>query len=112
MKALRSFVRKHLQIIISKWLLTKQVVKFYLGEPRLLRGNIAPPLDNGLANLPWVGPGPGADLLGHIHTLLGGLQLGHQLGHVLAGPLGLQGALLLGGVLHHRLHLVPAGGGG
>merc|ERR1719435_250583 len=77
-----------------------------LGKARLLRGDVAPLLDDGLLDLPGVGPGPGADLLGHVHTLLSGLQLGHQLGHVLAGPLGLKSTLLLGGVLHHGLHLV------
>merc|ERR1719435_808237 len=75
-----------------------------LGKARLLGGDVAPLLDDGLLDLPGVGPGPGADLLGHVHTLLGGLQLGHQL----AGPLGLKGALFLGGVLHHGLHLVIA----
>ena len=77
-----------------------------LGKTRFLCGHIAPLLDNGLLDLPGVGPGPGAHLLGHVHTLLGGLQLGHQLGHVVAGALGLQRALLPGGVLHHGLGLV------
>merc|ERR1719150_2451925 len=71
----------------------------HLGEAGLGGGDVAPLLDHGLLHLPGVGPGPGADLLGHVHTLFGGGQLGHQLGHVLAGPLGLQAALLLGGVL-------------
>ena len=44
-----------------------------LGKTRLLCGHIEPLLDNGLLDLPGVGPGPGADLLGHIHALLGGL---------------------------------------
>merc|ERR1712002_76555 len=77
-----------------------------LGKAGFFSMNIAPLLDNRLLDLPWVGPGPGADLLGNIHTLLGGLQLGHQLRHVLAGPLGLQGTLLLGGVLHNSLGLL------
>ena len=77
-----------------------------LGQARLLSWDVAPFLDHGLLHLPRVGPGPGAHLLGHVHTLLGGLELGHQLGHVLAGPLGLQAALLLGGVLHDGLLLV------
>merc|ERR1719249_55837 len=79
-----------------------------LSKARLLRGNVAPLLDYGLLDLPWVGPGPGADFLGHIHALLGGLQLGNQLGHMLASPLGLKATLLLGGVLDHGLHLVKA----
>merc|ERR1719490_415150 len=48
---------------------------------------------------------PGPDLLGDIDTLLDGGELGHQLGHVLAGPLGLEGAGLLGGVLDNGLLL-------
>merc|ERR1719397_855200 len=81
---------------------------FDLSKARLLGGNVAPRLDDGLLDLPGVGPGPGADLLGHVHALLGGLQLGNQLGHMLASPLGLKAALLLGGVLDHGLHLVKA----
>merc|ERR1712002_379546 len=77
-----------------------------LGKAGFFSRNIAPLLDNRLLDLPWVGPGPGADLLGNIHTLLGGLQLWHQLCHVLAGPLGLQGAFLLGGILNNSLGLL------
>merc|ERR1711863_187465 len=73
-----------------------------LGQTRLLGWDVAPFLDDGLLDLPWVGSGPGADLLGNIHTLLSG----YQLGHVLAGPLGLQRTLLLGGVLDDSLDLV------
>ena len=77
-----------------------------LGESRLLRRHVAPFLDHWLPDLPGVGSGPGADLLGHIDTLLSGGELGHQLGHVLAGSLGLEGAGLLGGVLDNGLLLV------
>ena len=77
-------------------------------QARLLRWDVAPFLDDGLPDLPWVGPGPGADLLGHIHTLFLWLQLGDQLGDVLAGPLGLQTALLFGCVLDYSLGLVVA----
>merc|ERR1712002_660309 len=76
-----------------------------LGQAGFFSWDVAPLLDNRLLDLPWVGPGPGADLLGNIHTLLGGLQLWHQLCHVLAGPLGLQGAFLLGGILNNSLGL-------
>ena len=79
-----------------------------LGKTGLLGGNVAPLLDDGLLDLPGVGLGPGADLLGDIHALLGGIELGHQLGDVGAGPLGLQGALLLGGVLDNGLGLLLA----
>merc|ERR1712172_59820 len=82
-----------------------ELVRF-LGEARLLRWDVAPFLDDGLLDLPWVSSGPGADLLGNIHTLLSGAQLGHQLGDVLAGTLGLQRTLLLGGVLDDSLDLV------
>merc|ERR1719481_1159101 len=79
-----------------------------LGKARLFGGNIAPLLHNRLLDLPGVGPGPGADLFGHIHALLSGRKLGHQLGHMLAGPLGLKVTLLLGGILDHGLHFVVA----
>merc|ERR1711994_162823 len=70
-----------------------------LSQARLLRWDVAPFLDDGLLDLPWVSSGPGADLLGNIHTLLSGGQLGDELGDMLTGPLGLERALLLGGVL-------------
>ena len=79
-----------------------------LGKSGLLCGDVAPLLDDGLLDLPGVGPGPGADLLGHVDALLGGLELGHQLGHVLASSLRFKGALLPGSVLHDGLHLVVA----
>ena len=52
--------------------------------------------------------GHGADLLGHINTLLGSLQLGDHLGGGGADLLGLQVALLLGSLNHHSLHLLLA----
>ena len=76
-----------------------------LGQSRLLRWHIAPFLDYRFLDRSWVCPRPGADLLGDIDTLLGGGELGHQLGHMLAGPLGLEGAVLLGGVLDDCLLL-------
>jgi len=79
-----------------------------LSKTRLLGGDIAPLLDHGLLDLPGVGPGPGADLLGDIHALLGGLQLGDKLGHVGTGPLGLEGAFFLGSILDNSLGLVIA----
>merc|ERR1712183_33166 len=97
-----------------------ELVRF-LGQTRLLRWDVAPFLDDGLLDLPWVSSGPGADLLGNIHTLLSWYQLGDQLGDVLTGPLGLQRTLLLGGVLDDSLDLVvtllgsllePTAGGG
>ena len=57
--------------------------------------NVAPLLDDGLLHLPGVLPGPRAHLLGDVYALLGGLKVGHELGDVLAGPLGLEVASLL-----------------
>merc|ERR1719348_2435076 len=54
----------------------------------------------------WGWSRPGAHLLGHIHTLLIRLELGHQLGHMGTGSLRLKGALLLGGILNNSLGLV------
>merc|ERR1711962_700503 len=78
----------------------------HLSEARLFSRNVAPLLDHRFLDLPGVGPGPGAHLLGYIHTLLGGLQIGHQLGDVLTGSLGLQRTLFLGSVLYNSLDLV------
>merc|ERR1712032_1528344 len=48
-----------------------------LGEAGLLRGHVAPLLDDGLLDRSGVGSGPGADLLGDIDTLLdGGVVVG------------------------------------
>merc|ERR1712002_801215 len=81
-------------------------IELFLGQARLLRRHIAPFLDNWLLNLPWVSSRPSAHLLGNIHTLLGGGELGDQLGHVLAGTLGLQRTLFLGSVLDNSLSFV------
>ena len=77
-----------------------------LGEARLLGGHVAPLLDDGLPDLPGVGSGPGADLLGHIDTLQLGGELGHQLGDIVAGSLGLKTTLLLGNILDNGLCFV------
>merc|ERR1712173_382396 len=77
-----------------------------LGKTRFLRRNIAPFLDNWLLDLPWVGSGPGADLLGDINTLLGRGKLRNKLGHMLAGTLGLKRTLFLGGILDNGLGFV------
>jgi hypothetical protein len=77
-----------------------------LGKTRFLRRNIAPFLDNWLLDLPWVGSGPGADLLGDINALLGGGELRDKLGHMLAGTLGLKRTLFLGGILDNGLGFV------
>ena len=79
-----------------------------LGKTRLRCGHITPLLDNGLLDLPGVGPGPSAHLLGHVHTLLGGLKLGHQLGHMLARSLWVEGARLFRLVTDHSLGLLVA----
>merc|ERR1711863_79292 len=107
---------KDLLLSIESWITLR-----CLGQAGLLRRDVAPFLHDGLLHLPGVGPGPGADLLGNIHTLLSWGQLGDQLGDVLTGPLGLQRTLLLGGVLDDSLDLVvtllssllePTAGGG
>ena len=67
----------------------------YLGKAGLGSWHIAPLLDNRLLDLPGVGAGPGADLLGDVHALLSRLEEGHKLGDVLALLLGLKGASLL-----------------
>merc|ERR1719320_1207008 len=45
-----------------------------LGEARFGSGDVTPLLDDWLLDLPWVRAGPGADLLGDVHTLLHGLK--------------------------------------
>jgi len=77
-----------------------------LSQTRFFRRNITPFLDNRLLDLPWVGSGPGADLLGDINTLLHRLKFGHQFGDVLAGTLGLQRTLFLGSILDNGLGFV------
>jgi len=79
-----------------------------LGQSRFLSGDIAPFLDHGLLDLSGVRFGPGADLLGDIHALLSGLELGDKLGHVGTSSLGLKRALFLGGILDNSLGLVIA----
>ena len=66
-----------------------------LSQSGLLGGDVTPLLDDGLLDLPGVGTGPGADLLGDVNALLLGLEEGHQLGDVLARSLGLQVAVFL-----------------
>jgi len=90
--------------------LNKSTVCGFIGlsQTRFLRRNITPFLDHRLLDLPWVGPGPGAHLLGHVHTLLSGGELGDQLGHVLASTLRLQATFLLGGILDDSLCFVIA----
>merc|ERR1719507_2528709 len=77
-----------------------------LRQARLLRWDVAPFLDDGLLNFPWVSSGPGTDLLGDIHTLLSWRQFGHQLGNVSTNSLRFQRALFCRRVLDHSLSLV------
>jgi len=78
----------------------------YLGKARLLRRNVTPFLDHRLLDLPGVGSGPGAHLLGNINTLLSRCQLGYKFGDMFASSLGLQVTFFLGGILDHSLCLV------
>merc|ERR1719187_1725313 len=68
---------------------------WFLSKARLGSGDVTPFLDNGLLDLPWVGAGPGAHLLGDIDTLLSRLEQRNQLGNMFALLLGLQVAGLL-----------------
>merc|ERR1719320_605244 len=79
-----------------------------LGEARFGSGDVTPLLDDWLLDLPWVGAGPGAHLLGDVHTLLSRLQEGHKLGDVLALLLGLQAASLLWDLSDNSLSLLKA----
>ena len=92
----------------NSFLTCETVINKFLcsGQTGLLSGDVAPLLDDGFLDRLGVSSGPGAHLLGHVHTLLGGDELGDQLGHVLAVSLWLQRALLLGFVLDDSLDLV------
>merc|ERR1719495_939725 len=70
---------------------------------RLGSGDVTPLLDHWLLDLPWVGAGPGADLLGDVNALLSGLEQGNQLGDMLALLLGLRVASLLWDLRHNSL---------
>ena len=52
-----------------------QIVR--LGKARLSSRDVTPLLDNWLLDLPWVGAGPGADLLGDVNVLLSRLEERH-----------------------------------
>ena len=68
---------------------------FLSSKARFGSGDVTPLLDHRLLDLPGVGAGPGAVLLGDVHTLLHGLKQRHQFGDMLALLLGLQIASLL-----------------
>merc|ERR1712128_179829 len=80
--------------------------EFQLSQTRFLRRHITPFLDNWLLDLPWVGSGPGADLLGDINTFLLGLKFRHKFGDMLTGTLGLKSTLFLGSILDNCLGFV------
>ena len=67
---------------------------------------IAPVLDEGDLDLLGVDLGHGTDLLGHLDTLLGWLQLGDELGDLLAHTLRLHVTLLHWLADDHSLHLL------
>jgi len=79
-----------------------------LSKAGLGSGHVAPLLDDWLLDLPWVGAGPGADLLGDVNALFGGLEQWNQLGDVLALLLGLQVAGLLWNFRDNSLSLGEA----
>ena len=68
--------------------------------------NITPFLDHGDLDHPGVDLRPHADLLRHVEAVLDLLEAGHQLGHVLAGRLGVEAAVLLRVVPDYGLHTV------
>ena len=84
------------------------VGKLCLCQARLLRGHIAPLFHNRPLHLPGIGSRPGTHLLRHVHALLDGFQLGHQLRHMLARSLRFKATLLLWRILHHSLNFVIA----
>ena len=84
------------------------VGKLCLCQARLLRGHVAPLFHNRPLHLPGIGSRPGTHLLRHVHALLDGFQLGHQLRHMLARSLRFKATLLLWRILHHSLNFVIA----
>merc|ERR1719516_915238 len=78
----------------------------YLSKTRLFRRDVTPFLDNRLLNLPGVGSGSGAHLLGDINTFLSRAQFRNKLGDMFAGSLGFQVTFFLGSILDHSLGLV------
>jgi len=80
----------------------------HLSKAGLGSWDVTPLLDDWLLDLPGVGAGPGADLLGDVDALLSGLKQRHQLGDVLALLLGLQVASLLWDFGHNGLSLGEA----
>ena len=62
----------------------------------LLRGHVAPPLDYRLGDLPGVGEGTGAHLLGDVGARFSRLELGHQFCDMLALLARFKRTLLLG----------------
>ena len=61
-----------------------------LGKARFGSWDITPLLDDWLLDLPGVGAGSGADLLGDVNALLSRLEERHQFGDVLTLLLGLK----------------------
>jgi len=79
-----------------------------LSKARFRSWHVAPLLDNGLLDLPWVGARPGADFLGDVNALLSWLEQGNQFGHMLALLLWFQVAGLLWHLRDNGLTLLEA----
>ena len=79
---------------------------FYLDTFVRTGDNVTPFLDHGNLDHPGVDLRPHADLLGHVEAVLDLLEAGHQLGHVLAGRLGVEAAVLLRVVPDNGLYTV------
>merc|ERR1719288_582637 len=112
MESTQKMFQESIKIVVKNHFLNNQkysrchVCWDELGKARFLRRHVAPLLDNWLLDLPWVGSGPGADLLGDIHALLSGGEFGNKLGNMLAGTLGFKRTLFLGGILDNGLGFV------
>jgi len=70
-------------------------VLIHLSKTGFLGWNVAPFLDDGFLNLPWVSSGPWTNFLGNVDTLFSGLEEGNQFSDMFAGPLGLQVTIFL-----------------
>ena len=89
------------------WWLDVKILSSFRSNPEVV-WVIAPVLDEGNLNLPGVDLGHGTDLLGHLDTLLDRLQLGDQLGDLLAHRLRLHLTLLYWLADDDGLHLLSA----
>ena len=93
-------------LIINNIFFTQHFLESHLKTLVRTRHHIAPFLDHGDLDNPGVDLRPHADLLRHVEAILDLLKAGHQLGHVLAGCLGVEAAGLLWIVTDYCLNTV------